>query len=188
MRRIQAPADLPPLSRITMQWDSSSSDNETLVQMQPVYRCVQGGPLLAKFGNATDGCPQQFPNVTSIKGDGRLGSHGGSGLSGFGGTIRLGELLPGAPPIPHAIKIELQHQWYYGMSKLQPATAENGNRTQYVWPATGSDSGTEKAPGGLYGGTDPNIVARCPSCDSFEYCRIDYDDNSHRRQAQASSC
>lgn len=31
-------------------------------------------------------------------------------------------------------------------------------RRQYVWPATGSDSGTEKAPGGLYTGTNPHLV------------------------------
>ena len=135
-------------------------DNVTLVQMQPVYRCAFGAPILARFGNATDGCPQQFPNVTSILGDGALGSHGGSGLSGVGGTIRVGELLPSSPPIPHALKLELQHQWYYGQKRLQPATPENGGRGQYVWPATGSDSdsGSQKAPGGLYGGTDPNIA------------------------------
>ena len=34
-------------------------DNETIVQMQPVYRCEPGGPLLARFGNDTDGCPQK---------------------------------------------------------------------------------------------------------------------------------
>ena len=67
-------------------------DNVTIVQMQPAYRCNGSGPLLARFGNSTDGCPQQFPNVTSILGDGALGSHGGSGLSGVGGTIRLGEV------------------------------------------------------------------------------------------------
>lgn len=82
-------------------------DNRTLVQMQPVYRCSPGAPLLAKFGNSTDGCPQQFPNVTDILGDGALGSHGGSGLSGFGGSIRLGELKEGSPPIRHALKLEL---------------------------------------------------------------------------------
>ena len=27
-----------------------------------------------------------------------------------------------------------------------------------MWPAIGSDSGTEQAPGGRYGGTDPNIA------------------------------
>ena len=57
-------------------------DNETLVQMQPVYRCgFYPAPLLARWGNSTDGGPQQFPNTTSIFGDGTLGAHGGSGLS-----------------------------------------------------------------------------------------------------------
>eukprot|EP00750_Incisomonas_marina_P021251 INCI4238.2.p1 GENE.INCI4238.2~~INCI4238.2.p1 ORF type:complete len:261 (-),score=36.78 INCI4238.2:227-1009(-) len=133
-------------------------DNETIVQMQPVYRCEAGGPLLARFGNATDGCPQQFPNVTSVFGDGALGAHGGSGLSGIGGTIRVGELLNTTGPIRHALKLELQHQWYYGLAPLQNASAYNGGRCQYLWPATGSDSGSDKAPGGLYGGTDPNVA------------------------------
>jgi len=30
--------------------------------------------------------------------------------------------------------------------------------TQYLWPATGSDSGTQKVPGGLYTGSDPNVA------------------------------
>ena len=68
-------------------------DNETLVQMQPVYRCgFWPSPLLARWGNATDGGPQQFPNTTSIFGDGTLGAHGGSGLSSIGGSIQLGGL------------------------------------------------------------------------------------------------
>jgi len=83
-------------------------DNETIVQMQPAYRCgAYPSPLLAKFGNDTDGCPQGFPNTTSIFGDGALGSHGGSGLSGIGGTIREGEILNGTGPIRHALKIEV---------------------------------------------------------------------------------
>ena len=133
------------------------ADNVTLVQMQPAYRCGPGAPLFARFGNRTDGCPQRFPNVTSILGDGALGSHGGSGLSGVGGTIRVGELTS-AEPIRHALKLELQHQWYYGERPLQNASAFNGGRRQYLWPATGSDSGSDKAPGGLYGGTDPHVA------------------------------
>ena len=134
-------------------------DNATIVQMQPAYRCGFGAPLLARFGNGTsDGCPQQFPNTTSIFGDGALGSHGGSGLSGVGGTIRSGELLPDAPPIAHALKLELQHHWYYGLAKLAADSPYNGGRSQYVWPATGSDSGSEHTPGGLYGGTDPHVA------------------------------
>ena len=107
-------------------------DNRTIVQMQPAYRCAPGGPLLARFGNSTDGCPQQFPNVTDVFGEGALGSHGGSGLSGVGGTVRVGELT-GADPIGHALKLELQHQWYYGAARLQPPSAYNGGRGQYVW-------------------------------------------------------
>ena len=86
------------------------------------------------------------------------GSHGGSGLSGVGGTIRVGELLPSTPPIPHALKIELQHQWYFGGHKLANDSAYNGGRSQYVWPAVGSDGGSNKAPGGLYTGTDPHVA------------------------------
>ena len=42
------------------------ADNTTLVQMQPAYRCGHyPAPLLA-WGNATDGEPQRFDNVTSI--------------------------------------------------------------------------------------------------------------------------
>jgi len=46
-------------------------DNATLVQMQPAYRCSpHPAPLLARWGNLTDGAPQRFDNVTSIFGDG----------------------------------------------------------------------------------------------------------------------
>lgn len=39
-----------------------------------------------------------------------------------------------------------------------PVSLATGGRCQYVWPATGSDSGSEKAPGGLYTGTNPALV------------------------------
>ena len=116
-------------------------DNETLVQMQPVYRCgYYPAPFLARWGNNTDGGPQNFDNVTSIFGKGVGGAHGGSGLSSIGGSIRLGELDPKSGPIGHALKIELGNWWYYGDAQLQPATVANGHRTQYVWPATGSNA------------------------------------------------
>merc|ERR1719329_1032985 len=110
--------------------------------MHLAYRCDPSGPFLARFGDQ-DGCPQPFPNVTDAF-DGNLGAHGGSGFSGVGGAIRSGELDPDAPPIAHALKIELQHQWYYGDARLQPSSDYNGGRGQYVGPATGSDSGTNK--------------------------------------------
>ena len=81
-----------------------------------------------------------------------LGAHGGSGLSALGGVIRLHEIGPDAPPISHAIKLELfANQYYYGggpqKRKLQPPSPSNGGRTQYVWPATGSDAYTWAACG-----------------------------------------
>ena len=103
-------------------------------------------------------CPEYADVVQSVFSDGALGSHGGSGLSGVGGTIRLRELLNSSAAINHALKIELQHQWYYGQTKLQPTNPYNGGRGQYVWPATGSDGGSDKAPGGLYAGSDKNVV------------------------------
>lgn len=134
-------------------------DNVTLVQMQPAYRCTAyPSPLLARWGNITDGGPQRFVNTTSIFGDGTGGAHGGSGLSSIGGSIRLGELLPQAPPIAHALKIELGNWWYYGDKQLNPATADNGGRTQYVWPATGSNEGFHNGSSGSYTGTNPFVV------------------------------
>jgi len=132
-------------------------DSQSWVQMQPAYRCDPAGPFLARFGD-NDGCPQKFPNVTDAFSDGNLGAHGGSGLSGVGGAIRSGELDPNAPAIAHALKIELQHQWYYGGARLQPSSEYNEGRGQYVWPATGSDSGSNRAPGGLYQGRNPHVV------------------------------
>ena len=133
-------------------------DNDTLVQFQPFYRGVAGGSFMAWYHQ---GCPQAFPWNLSIRGDGNLGAHGGSGLSALGGSIRSGELFEEAPPISHALKIELwSHAWYYGQAPLQPATAANGGRVQYHWPATGSDSGSNVvcAKGGLYCGTDPTVA------------------------------
>ena len=136
------------------------ADNTTLVQMQPAYRCGHyPAPLLARWGNATDGGPQRFDNVTSILAEGTYGAHGGSGLSSIGGTIRLGELLPGSPPIAHALKIELANWWYFGQAQLQPVTADNGGRVQYVWPATGSNADfVNGSAGANYLGTDPFVV------------------------------
>jgi hypothetical protein len=61
--------------------------------------------------------------------------------------------LINSKPIGHALKIELQHQWYYGLKQLQPKNSMNQGRCQYVWPSTGSDAGSEKVPNGKYSGT-----------------------------------
>jgi hypothetical protein len=95
-----------------------SSDGRTLKQMNPVSRCVEGGPLTAGWT-----APDQ-----DIYGPGALGAHGGSGLSSIGGSIRTGELT-GGEPIRHALKINL-----WGRRWL--SQAGGGHR----WPAVAADS------------------------------------------------
>jgi len=109
------------------------ADNITLVSLQPLYRGETGtAPLFAWYQR---GCPQPFPWNQSILGDGNLGAHGGSGLSSFGGSIRSGELLPNAPPITHALKLELWATAYYYYNY------SSGNYSScYTWPAIGCDS------------------------------------------------
>eukprot|EP00051_Salpingoeca_urceolata_P019993 m.296049 g.296049 ORF g.296049 m.296049 type:complete len:467 (-) comp19519_c2_seq1:96-1496(-) len=120
-------------------------DNRTLLQTQPAYRCVAGGPLLSRYPGCPWGCVYQ-----SILGDGAHGAHGGSGLSAFGGTIRPGELLAHSGPIRHALKLELYaHEYYYG-GKAAPT---------FRWPALGSDGYTHQDSSPLrYNGTNPLFV------------------------------
>ena len=72
--------------------------------------------------------------------------------------MRLGELVPGAPPIAHALKIELGNYWYYGARQLNPKTVDNGGRSQYMWPATGSNAGFTNGSSGSYTGTNPYVA------------------------------
>lgn len=122
-------------------------DNVTLVQMQPLYRQTAGGPFVAWWHT---GAPQPFPWNNSILEDGALGAHGGSGLSAIGGSLRLGELLPGAPPIRHALKVELwAHAFYF-----YNYTSRNYSSC-FSWPAVGCDSYWSQRDGPGYNGTNP---------------------------------
>jgi len=133
-------------------------DNITLLETQPVYRCSPGAPFLSRTNASC--CPNGYPQYQSILGDGALGAHGGSGLSATGGMIRVGELLNTTGQIRHALKLEFfAHQYYYGGHQLQPHTETNGGRTQYVWPAIGSDAYTWNTGSRLaYNGTNPYLV------------------------------
>jgi hypothetical protein len=122
-------------------------DNRTLVQMQPLYIPKAGGPMIAWYHT---GAPQPFPWQIDILGDGALGAHGGSGLSSFGGSIRLGELLPGAPPIRHALKLELWAHAYYFFNWTSRVYS-----SCYTWPAIGCDSYWDNTSGPGYNGTNP---------------------------------
>lgn len=80
-------------------------DGRTLKQNQPFHRCEKGGLAVT---NNYDGFRVPFED-TDFFGLGATGAHGGSDMSSVGGTLRVGELVPGAPPIHHALKINLHH-------------------------------------------------------------------------------
>lgn len=119
-------------SNVTVQmWGNNNAaailqpDGDALLLMQPLYVCSPGAPVLAESSIG--------PGNSSLRGDGRLGGHGGSGLNAIGGTIRRGELNVSAAPIAHAVKLELYaNLWYY-----RPG---DGNRSNcYFWPASQCD-------------------------------------------------
>lgn len=106
-----------------------AQDGHTIIQTQPVAHCTAAGPWTSHylFGNE------------DIYGTGVSGAHGGSGLSAIGGTIRLGELVPGGT-IPHALKLNMDSlNFYPGLGG-------------YRWPAWKSDAG-----GAGYSGTIPQV-------------------------------
>jgi hypothetical protein len=99
-------------------------DKRTIVQTQPLTRCTAGAPgtSMATFANV------------DLYGPGITGSHGGSGLSAIGGSIRLGELRPGTLEGPrHALKVAVF---------AAEALYKCGTRPDcYRWPAVTADSG-----------------------------------------------
>ena len=70
-------------------------DGRSIVQTQPFARCSSGGYATSLV---------TFPTV-DLYGDGITGSHGGSGLSAIGGSLRVGELRKGGAAPPHALKV-----------------------------------------------------------------------------------
>src|SRR3989442_562753 len=93
-------------------------DGRTLTQGQPLARCTAGGPATMWWSVTND-----------LYGTGIDGGHGGSGLSSLGGTIRLGELVPGSV-IRHVLKINL-----YGLNNYY----YDGTTHGYRWPASQAD-------------------------------------------------
>lgn len=118
-------------------------DADTLVLTQPAYKCADDAPLLSL-------ADRSFPN-TSIRGDGNWGGHGGSGLNAIGGSLRAGELLPGAAPPAHVLKLQLWAKHYYF------GVASGANKSScFRWPALWCDGYSEDP--ALYNGTDPRLV------------------------------
>ncbi|MEM7799160.1 MAG: hypothetical protein AAF633_08225 [Chloroflexota bacterium] len=117
------------------------ADGVTLEQTQPFHRCGEGGFAVSQFHPPSD-------HIKS--GDGIEGAHGGSGMSSIGGTIRLGELVPGGT-IRHALKLNLYaaNNLYYDGSDSTPG---------YRWPAVRADGYAGSSSSGCaYGGTTPAL-------------------------------
>jgi hypothetical protein len=110
-------------------------DGRTIVQTQPLGRCSAGaaGTTFARYDNV------------DLYGDGIGGAHGGSGLSAIGGSIRLGELRPGARTGPrHALKVNVY---------AKEALFECASRDEcFRWPARSADTGAA----GSYGSASHN--------------------------------
>lgn len=96
------------------------ADGKTIRQTQPFSRCEAGKFATSKY---------IFENQ-DIYGDGYYGAHGGSGLSAIGGTLRVGELVPGAGPIKHVLKVNV-----FGKRNLFYDEQTKG----YRWPAKRAD-------------------------------------------------
>jgi hypothetical protein len=101
-------------------------DKRTIRETQPFHRCGSVGRATSGFFAKED---------IDLYGDGRFGCRGGSRMSSMGGTIRMGELLPGGV-IRHVLSICLWAQ------NLYPG---------YKWPAYKSYKE------GLQKGTNPDV-------------------------------
>jgi hypothetical protein len=99
-----------------------AADQRSIIQTQPLARCTAGAAATSYI---------KFPSV-DIKGDGIAGSHGGSGMSAIGGSIRVGELRPGSQGPKHALKVNV----YAKQALYKCSTAKDC----YRWPATTADS------------------------------------------------
>jgi hypothetical protein len=89
------------------------------VQAEPFCRSAAGAtPTVAFLRSPND-------DLLTL---GLAGARGASALSIVGGTLRLGELLPSSPPIPHVLAVNFD---FFDLS------AAGGN--QFRWPATKQD-------------------------------------------------
>jgi hypothetical protein len=114
-------------------------DGDTIRQTQPFHVCGRGGTVTSQF---------RFPDESLAGGAGIAGAHGASGMSSIGGTVRVGELVPGGA-IHHALKVNLfgrRNYFYDG----REATAG------YRWPARSADGyAGDAATACAYGGRVP---------------------------------
>jgi hypothetical protein len=118
------------------------ADGVTVIQNQPLHVCGKGGVVTSQY---------IYPSYNIRTGSGIEGAHGGSGMASLGGSIRVGELLPGSV-IRHALKINLfaRKYLYYNIHSPTPG---------YRWPAVKTDgyAGDPTSPA-AYGGQRPSLT------------------------------
>lgn len=97
-------------------------DGQTIRQTQPFHVCGKGGTVTSQY---------RFPDENLGIGAGIAGAHGASGMSSIGGTVRVGELVPGGV-IRHALKINVfgRKNYHYDGREAAPG---------YRWPAKSAD-------------------------------------------------
>ena len=110
----------------SMSHDGSWNGCATLL-MQDGSSIASGQPLRLSAGGDPS-WQYDFTNGQDLYGDGRFGCHGGSSLSGVGGSLRVGE-LNGPDPVRHALKVNLFAQRFLSCS-------DGG----YRWPAFRADA------------------------------------------------
>lgn len=119
--------DTPNYSGVVAQEDGS------LFHFNAIATC--GGGKIAAYDYTSTENDSWFSS-------GSTGGHGGSALSGFGGSIRKGELT-GADPIRHAIKLNVLASRYL--------VYNNDGTPGYRWPATKADGYANPAQNASFG-------------------------------------
>ena len=114
----------------------------TVEQLEPFLRMEAGGPIV--------GIPNPFGKGIDLRGPGIIGTHWGSGMSAFGGSLRHGELT-NDEPIRHALKLDVQGKRYLHYDAMSKTPG-------YRWPATNADGYAAKVGHGGYEGSDPRFV------------------------------
>ena len=102
------------------------ADGRTIQEFNYFARCTPGGPVSL----TPDGLRSKLDLYGNGRPDSFFGGHGGSGLSGVGGSIRRGELTS-PTPIRHVTKLTVDMtRW----------GRQSGGRNSYRWPAYAADS------------------------------------------------
>ena len=129
-------------------WDGTTP-NAGLAVLMPDKRTIKHTQPFAHCTAGQAGTSQYMFEDQDIYSDGLYGSHGGSGLSAIGGTLRLGELTPTSGSIRHAMKVN-----FFGRKNIYYDDETKG----YRWPAKRSDG---YAAGNYYKDRSSEIVKAC---------------------------